>query len=348
MPETSYCESMTQQKMERNLHAWFRKCGRDLPWRHTVDPYAILVSEIMLQQTQVGTVLGYFGRWMERFPDIRTLAEAPEDSVLELWQGLGYYSRARSLHRVARMLAQLPGFPRTPAELECLPGIGEYTAHAIVAFAFDDRVPVVDANVARVLSRLFDYPHPVDTVTGMRHLRMLANSLLPVKEGGRLHNSALMELGALICKPRKPLCSQCPLQIGCQTRSPEARPVKRPRIPPQKREDYRAFLCDGKSIWLIRSSERWWVGLWILPTLQRRPSTPCDCVVKFSITRYKVTMRIWRCTVFQEDKRKLQRVALRNLVQVAMPTPHRRGVAAMVEKLHTGAHDKSSELASFS
>lgn len=348
MPKTAYGKNMTQQKMERNLHAWFQKFGRDLPWRHTVDPYAILVSEVMLQQTQVGTVLRYFSRWMEKFPNIEVLAKAPEEAVLELWQGLGYYNRARNLHRVAKVLAQLPRFPKTPTELKRLPGIGEYTAHAVVAFAFNVRVPVVDANIARVLSRLFDYPHPVNTVAGIRDLREMAISLLPAKGGGRLHNSALMELGALICKPRKPLCLQCPLHVGCRTRSPESRPVKRPHMLPQKIEDHRAFLCNGELIWLIRSTERWWVGLWILPTLQRRPSVPCDCTVKFSITRYEVMMRIWRCMVLKEDRGKLQRIKLRDLDRVAIPTPHRRGVAAMIEMFHTHTHDQSSELASFS
>ncbi|ALJ56246.1 putative A/G-specific adenine glycosylase YfhQ [Candidatus Xiphinematobacter sp. Idaho Grape] len=339
---------MAQQKMERNLRAWFQKFGRDLPWRRTVDPYTILVSEIMLQQTQVKTVLRYFSRWMEKFPGIEILAKAPEDAVLGLWQGLGYYSRARNLHRAAKILAQLPMFPKTPAELKCLPGVGDYTAHAVVAFAFDACVPVVDANTARVLSRLFDYSRPVNTVTGIRDLREMAISLLPIKGGGRLHNSAIMELGALICKPRKPLCFQCPLRVECRARTPESRPVKRPHMLPQKVEDHRAFLYDEESIWLIRSSERWWVGLWILPTLRRRPSGPCDCIVKFSITRHEVTMRIWRCAVLAEDRRKLQKVALRDLEQMAMPAPHRRGVAAMVEMLHTGTYDKSSELASFS
>ena len=333
---------MDQQKTMHNLHAWFQQCGRDLPWRRTIDPYAILVSEIMLQQTQVKTVLRYFSHWMEKFPNIQVLATASEDAVLKIWQGLGYYSRARNLLRAAQILAQLITFPRTSTELKRLPGIGEYTANAVVAFAFDACVPVVDTNIARVLSRFFEYSKPVHTFTGTRALREMAIALLPTKGGGRLHNAALMELGALVCKPRQPLCSQCPIRLGCRTTQQlgtsqhlvGSRSAQHSRALLRKIEDCRAFCCDGVSIWLVRSTERWWVGLWILPALKVLPLNPCDYMMQFAVTRYQIKMRIWRYMMVKSDER-LHKIALRNLEQIAIPTPHRRGIATMVEIFHT-------------
>lgn len=322
---------MTHRSVIRNLHAWFRKFGRDLPWRRTSDPYAILVAEVMLQQTQVNTVKGYFGRWMEKFPTLQVLAMASEDQILEAWQGLGYYARARNLHRAAQALLHIPRFPTTPEELRCLPGIGEYTAHAVAAFAFDRSVPVVDTNIARVLTRMFDYSQPVDTSTGVRVLRKMAESLLPA-QGGRLHNSALMELGALVCKPRQPLCLECPLRPKCLTRDPEARPVKRLRVATKPVGDYRAFFCDEKSIWLSRSTGKWWRGLWILPELRSSQVRPCDHLVKFSVTHHRVVMRIWRVSFL--DGVGLQKIALRDLGSLAMPSSHRRGLAAMLAMFH--------------
>lgn len=286
----------------------------------------------MLQQTQVETVREYFCRWMRRFPDIPTLAAASEAEVLALWQGLGYYARARNLHRAAQAL--LPIFPDTPEKLMRLPGIGEYTAHAIAAFAFDQCVPVVDANIARVLARLFNYAQPIDTSCGARFLREAAVSLLPAC-GGRLHNSALMELGALICKPRQPLCGECPLQPACLTRNPESQPVKRPRAATKNLGDNRAFFCDGKSIWLSRSTGKWWSGLWVLPELTVLQEQPCDHSVKFSVTNHRVLMRIWRQPIANAVG--LQKFAFSSLEKVAIPAPHRRGIASLWRMFHTAA-----------
>ncbi len=319
---------MSYRSVIRKLHLWYRKFGRDLPWRQTSDPYAILISEYMLQQTQVETVREYFGRWMKRFPDLQALAVASEDAVLAVWQGLGYYARARNLHRAARALNCLPQFPEAPEDLRKLPGIGEYTAHAVAAFAFDRCVPVIDSNISRVLARMFDYSEPVDTPSGTRFLREMASSLLPVQDGGRLHNSALMELGALICKPRQPLCHECPVRCRCRSQNPEAQPVKRPRTAIKKVTDNRLFLCDGKSIWLTRSTGKWWNGLWILPEARIAPSRSCDHSIKFSVTHHRILMRIWRES--PPDHIDFQKIALKNLATLPMPSPHRRGVAAML------------------
>jgi A/G-specific adenine glycosylase len=207
----------------RRLRAWFRRHGRDLPWRRTRDPYRILVSELMLQQTQVARVLDYWPRFLERFPTLADVARARPARVREAWAGLGYYARARNLHRLAREVtdrgrAPHRTLPATPAELRALPGIGAYTAGAVASFAFERRAALVDTNVARVLQRVFA-PH-VDpkTTAGSRHVWTVAEHLLP--RDGRTawtHNQALMELGALVCTARVRRCGQCPVRGGCAT-----------------------------------------------------------------------------------------------------------------------------------
>ena len=185
------------------LLAWFRKNGRDLPWRQTRDPYAILVSEFMLQQTQVATVLPYYERWLRRFPDFPTLAKATESQVLHAWQGLGYYARVRNLHASAKTVTRKFG-SKLPANLElmsALPGIGKYTAGAVATFAFNRPVPIVEANIARVLARLTNLQTPIDSSDGRNELWRRASALIPTR-GARDYNSALIDLGALVCLPR--------------------------------------------------------------------------------------------------------------------------------------------------
>ena len=184
---------------------------RDFPWRGETDPYRIWVSEVMLQQTRVETVIPYYGRWLERFPDIETLAAAEEDEVLRVWQGLGYYSRARRLHEGARVVRERHGgsVPGSSEELRDLPGVGHYTAGAVASIAFGEAVPAVDGNVRRVLSRLFDLPNPSPI-----QLRRLSATLVDPKRPGDF-NQALMELGALVCVPRSPRCGECPLRSVC-------------------------------------------------------------------------------------------------------------------------------------
>ena len=182
----------------RLLTNWFSENAKDYPWRSTSNPYEILVSEIMLQQTQVVTVLdrGFYRRWLEVFPDFKQLADAEESEVLRMWEGLGYYSRARNLHRLAKIVVyELENhFPKDVEQIEALPGIGKYTAGAIASFAFDSPVPAVDANIARVLARLFDFQERIDTSVGQKQIWEWAADLVP-SSGGRIWNSALMELG---------------------------------------------------------------------------------------------------------------------------------------------------------
>ena len=198
------------------LLEWYTLNARSLPWRGHPDPYAVWVSEIMLQQTRVETVLPYFQCWMVQFPSIFALASASEQDVLKAWEGLGYYSRARSLHKAARQVAQEYGgsLPSDPTLLISLPGIGPYTAAAIASIAFGMDEAVVDGNVKRVLARVLNYRAPVNTPAAEKELRAIARSLLPQGKAGD-YNQALMDLGATICTPRSPACGRCPVTSLC-------------------------------------------------------------------------------------------------------------------------------------
>ncbi|MFZ1983631.1 MAG: A/G-specific adenine glycosylase [Desulfatitalea sp.] len=202
----------TRAAIRRTLGAWYDTHRRDLPWRYTRDPYAIWVSEVMLQQTQVKTVTPYFQRFMQRFPDVGRLAQADEQSVLKSWEGLGYYSRARHLHQAAqRVVHEWDGrLPSTWPEIRQLPGIGDYIAAAVLSIAFAQPHAVVDGNVKRVLARLLRMATPINAAAGHQLFQAAADRLLDVQDPGR-HNQAMMELGALVCTPQTPLCAQCPL-----------------------------------------------------------------------------------------------------------------------------------------
>lgn len=202
----------------RRLLAWWRHAARDLPWRHTRDPYRVLVSEVMLQQTQVSRVVEYYPRFLERFPSLETLARARPRAVREAWDGLGYYARARNLHALAKQVTRRHDatLPKKPEELVELPGVGPYTAGAVASFAYEKPVPAVDTNVARVIRRVFfasGISHPAS-----RQVWELTRTLVP-KNGKRAwrFNQAIMELGALICVARKPKCPECPVRRNCKT-----------------------------------------------------------------------------------------------------------------------------------
>lgn len=253
------------------LTAWYEKNKRPLPWRSTSDPYAIWLSEIMLQQTQAEAVIPYYRRFLERFPTIEDLARAPLEAVLKMWEKMGYYSRARHLHQTARLLVSLHGgrFPENPDDLKALPGIGLYTAGAILSIAFGKPVPAVDGNVKRVLSRLFSVDSPLNLGSTRRILHALAEKLVPIGEPGRF-NQALMELGALLCRPKTPQCPDCPLRSiclayrgNCQQRLPvSGKKTKRPH-----REAVAAvILGPEKRILLIqRPASGFLGGLWTFP-----------------------------------------------------------------------------------
>lgn len=207
-------------RVGRKLRRWYRRNARDLPWRRTRDPYAILVSELMLQQTQVSRVIPKYAEFLGRFPTLSDVARARPARVMEAWSGLGYYARARNLHRLARQLtgSGAATLPSTPAALRELPGIGAYTAGAVASFAFEKRAPLVDTNVARVLRRVFAPSIDQRSTAGQKRLWQLAEWLLP--RDGRssyVHNQALMELGAIVCTARVRHCGACPLRADCAT-----------------------------------------------------------------------------------------------------------------------------------
>ncbi len=267
------------------LIAWFQDNQAPLPWRGSRDPYAIWVSEIMLQQTQVTTVLPYYRRFLERFPTIEALAAAPLNEVLKLWEGLGYYSRARNLHRAAREVAAAYGgrLPATVEELQKLPGIGRYTAGAIACLAFGVDAPVLDGNVMRVLTRLFDIADDINQTATCRALWALAADLLPAGRAA-LWNEGLMELGRLICTARRPDCERCPVQAMCRAYArgvQEERPVRSPRQPTPHYDVTAAVIYDSRGYLLIaqRPPDKMLGGLWEFPGGKRKDGeTLADCL----------------------------------------------------------------------
>jgi A/G-specific adenine glycosylase len=251
--------------------AWQRAHGRHgLPWQGTREPYRVWLSEIMLQQTQVATVLGYYGRFLERFPDVCALAAAPLDEVLALWSGLGYYSRARNLHRCAQQVVAQHGgeFPRASAALVALPGIGASTAAAIAAFCFGERAAILDGNVKRVLARALGFAGDLAESAQERALWELARALLP-EEGIEAYTQGLMDLGAGVCTLRRPACERCPLASDCAARQadrPEDFPVRSRRLRRGRRENVLLWLTHGGTVWLQQRPTRGvWAGLWSLP-----------------------------------------------------------------------------------
>lgn len=259
----------TPSMLSRPLLSWFAQARRDLPWRQEPrDPYRVWVSEVMLQQTRVDVVVSYYLRFLERFPNLAALAAASEDEVLALWSGLGYYARARNLHRAARAADERGGLPRSAAALRELPGFGAYTAGAVASLAYGEHVAAVDGNVARVLSRVLRLPG--DAAEARQRAWRVAPALLPQGRAGEV-NEALMELGATICTPRRPRCAECPLSRICQARvhgDAEAFPAaKKPRIRPViVWAAFALFRPDGAVLLRKRGDDELFAGLWDLPS----------------------------------------------------------------------------------
>jgi A/G-specific adenine glycosylase len=252
------------------LLTWHAAHGRhDLPWQHPRTPYRVWLSEVMLQQTQVATVIPYFERFLARFPTVESLAEAEQEEVLRYWAGLGYYARGRNLHACARAVVARGGFPSAPAELATLPGIGPSTAAAIAAQAFGVRAAILDGNVKRVLARWRGVATPIDQSATTRALQTLADSLLPE---ARLadYTQALMDLGATLCKPRQPDCARCPVAADCVARREGLQtelPIKRSARPRRLRGAFWLLLQDpaGRILLEQRPPLGLWGGLWTLP-----------------------------------------------------------------------------------
>ena len=247
------------------LLQWFRQNGRPLPWRETRDPYAIWLSEVILQQTRIQQGQAYWERFMARWPRVENLAEATEDEVLRMWQGLGYYSRARNLHLAARQVVEMGHFPDTLEEIRRLKGVGDYTAAAIGSIAFDIPAAVVDGNVYRVLSRHFGIDVPINTPEGKKIFTALAQELLPKPEASAF-NQAMMDFGAIQCTPRQPRCQACPLAETCvalREGRVEDLPVKLRKLQVKTRHLIYIYIrCQGQTAIHRRGSGDIWQGLW--------------------------------------------------------------------------------------
>jgi A/G-specific adenine glycosylase len=322
------------------LLAWFERHGRRLPWRATRDPYAVLVSELMLQQTQVATVIGYYQRWFERFPTLGRLAHADESEVLHAWQGLGYYRRARNLHKCAKIILanRNEKFPSGVDELIKLPGIGRYTAGAIASFAFDLPAPIVDANIARAVSRLLNLQEPVDQPRGNRVIWDFASHYVQGLHPSLL-NSALMELGATICVPRKPMCALCPVRVFCAATDPEPLPRKRNRQKIEKKAEFHFLALKEGRILLQQNLGKRWYGLWSLPALAPNPESGQHLDVNLPLLSlsYPITRFVVRLSVFLSEPpaavgegQAWHRLEL--LDSVPMPSPHRRAIRMALQQ----------------
>ena len=323
----------------RRLLRWYRRNGRDLPWRHTRDPYAILVSEFMLQQTQVSTVTPYYDEWLCRFPNFAALARASENDVLHAWQGLGYYARARNLHVTAqRVVSQYGGrFPRSIDQMQQLPGIGKYTAHAVATFAFNQPVPIVEANTARVLSRLFNFRDAIDSVTGQKILWQYAATLL-TKANARVYNSALLDVGALVCIPREPKCGICPVKTFCRAKNPETLPLRKSRSATERLVEKHAFVIRQGKI-LLQKSFRRWRGMWILPPLathrcnQRSVRRAAIYTSAFPFTNHRVALKVYAERSRNIDRHLQRWFGINSLQSIPMPSPHRRAVQHLLQEI---------------
>lgn len=324
---------MHDGRLRRALSNWFQKNKRDLPWRRTRDPYAILVSEIMLQQTTVTAAIPYYKNWLRRFPTLRSLARANESQALHAWQGLGYYSRARNLHRSARICAMRFGarLPEDVTTLRSLPGIGRYTANAVAVFAFDRPLPVVEANTARVLARLFNIRQPIDSSPGREKLWTASARLLP-KSGARDFQSAMMDLGALVCVAGKPRCGICPIKKFCAATEPNSLPIKRNRPAIIPLVESHALIARENMILLEQCRSRW-RGMWMLPAINS-PVVHSIYDARFPFTHHKITLRIFRAKM-RPRKVSERWFRLQQLERIPIPSPHRRAISALTPRLRS-------------
>jgi A/G-specific adenine glycosylase len=310
-PRASLVEALLQ---------WFAVSQRPLPWRGRYDPYAVWISEIMLQQTQMERGVAYFERWMRKYPTIAHVARAPLDDILKTWEGLGYYNRARNLHKAARRVMEHHGgvFPQAPDAIRALPGVGDYTAGAIASIAYNLDVPAVDANVCRVFARLFDIDEPVDSPAAHDYIRRMAAGLLPLGRA-REYNQALMELGALVCG-KVARCSLCPVRRFCRAERlgiVRERPVPGKKIPYAALEIVSGFLAHRGRVFVQKRPESGvWAGFWEFPggrleagetpeqgvarEFMEETEFPITVVqslgiVRHAYTRYRIAMHCFAC-----------------------------------------------------
>ncbi len=336
--------------LHQQLLPWYRKNARDLPWRRTKDPYKIWVSEIMLQQTQVQTVIPYYEKWLKRFPDITTLAKAPESEVMKYWAGLGYYRRARMLHEAAKTIMKDHGgkFPSVPEKILELPGIGRYTAGAISSIAFGLPQPILDGNVIRILTRIEGIGDDIGSPKTLQKLWKISESVVPEKNPGDF-NQAMMELGATVCTPQNPDCSACPATSSCfsfKNKSWEKFPFKKNREKLENIGSAALVLRQAGKV-LVEKQPRTarWGGLWMFPHAKNQKSV----FKKFRLsaekglhkmtlfhgfTKYKVRLDVYESLekpFLPDGDFKWARV--RDLEQIAFPSPHKK-ISQAVLKSH--------------
>jgi len=335
---TNLLDPRTRAVLAEQLLAWFARHARDLPWRRERTPYRIWVAEAMLQQTRVETVIPYYERFLARFPTIRALSAVSLEEVLRVWEGLGYYARARNLYAAARQIvaARDGQLPDTFEGLLALPGVGQYTAGAVASIAFGRDVPAVDGNVRRVLCRVFGIHQDVTRSAVRKELERLAANLIPPGRAGAF-NEALMELGAIVCTPRSPRCDDCPLNDLCLARkqgNPESLPVKRPRKPTPHYDVAAAVTVgdDGRVLVAQRNVDDMLGGLWEFPGGKQEPGeTLPEClaremreeldievgvgelvlVVEHAYTHFRITLHAFRCRLLSGKPRCLDCAAFR-------------------------------------
>ena len=278
----------------------------------------------MLQQTQVSAVLPYYNRWLNRFPTVTSLARAPELQVLHAWEGLGYYARARNLHQAAKLVVREFGgeLPDDSEQLQSLPGVGRYTANAVAVFAFNRSRPIVETNTARVLARLFNLRHPIDFAAGRRALWETAAQIAPAR-APRKFQSAMMDLGALVCTARNPRCRICPVKKFCRARNPQSLPNKARRIRTTALTESHAVITRGDHLLLQKCRARW-RGMWMLPCTLPLSGLPIH-VSHFAFTHYKITLQIFRRAARRANSVE-HWFPIREIEKIAIPSPHRRAI----------------------
>jgi A/G-specific adenine glycosylase len=312
------------------LIEWYQINKRPLPWRETRDPYKIWLSEVILQQTRVAQGLEYYERFLTAFPDIQSLATADEQDVLKIWQGLGYYSRARNMHHAAKEIVEKHSgvFPGSADGLKNLKGIGEYTAAAIASICYDEPIAVLDGNVARVISRLYAFDKPVDTHNGRKHITELANQLLSTHHPGTF-NQAIMELGALVCAPKSPACHTCPLAFTCEafkTKETEKFPVKTPKKTPVVRHmNYLviSYLKNGEEFIFMRkrTGNDIWKNMYDFPCIETDNASEVPLILEqyretgFSFTLPYVVQHVSPEYIHQLSHRRL----LARFIRIRLP-----------------------------
>ncbi|MCE3233873.1 MAG: mutY [Vampirovibrio sp.] len=304
------------------LTGWYLASHRDLPWRNTNNPYHIWLSEIMLQQTQVKTVIDYYHRFLQQYPTIQSLAEAPLDSVLKLWEGLGYYARCRNLHKAAQIIMSQHGgeFPKTLAEAEALPGIGKSTAGAILTFSYGQKHPLLDGNVKRVLSRIFDIEEDIQQAGVIKRMWQHSTDLLTESDDPYHYNQAIMELGATVCLPQNPRCLLCPVKEFCSAQAhgtQHERPVKSAKkTTPHFDIGVGVIWHNGKILIQQRPAEGLLGGLWEFPGGKQEPDEAINetilreireeleldvtvreliTTVKHAYSHFKITLHAYHC-----------------------------------------------------